>query len=281
MGNSSVWHTRIAGNAFKYAVMAVVLAISLYPMLWMLLSSFKSRMDIMESPLKLPTQLYLEGYRIVLTGTPILTFFKNSFIVSICATALNILAVCMAAYVIARFEFKFKNAVVAMFASTLFIPTLAISFPIFYLIQTLGLYNTKTGLVFTYTGLAVAVTFFILRSFILSIPKELDEAARIDGAGYVRIFVRMILPLARPGIATAAILTFLTNWNEFYYALLLTGGEEARTLPVLIFYFTSQFRGNLGAMFASMIIIITPTIVIYSLASEQIVESLTAGAVKG
>ena len=126
----------------------------------------------------------------------------------------------------------------------------------------------------------MAITFFILRSYMLSIPKEMEEAAWIDGAGYLRTFFQIILPLARPGIATAAILTFLTNWNEFYYALLLTGSDKARTIPVVVFNFTSQFRGNLGAMFASMVIIIMPTILIYSIASEQVVKSLTSGAVK-
>jgi raffinose/stachyose/melibiose transport system permease protein len=115
----------------------------------------------------------------------------------------------------------------------------------------------------------------------LSIPREMDEAAKIDGAGNIRIFFQIIIPLAKPGMTAAGILTFLGNWNEFFYALLLTGSDQVRTLPVVVFNFTSQFRGNLGAMFASMIIIITPTIIIYSIASEQVVKSLSAGAVKG
>jgi len=181
---------------------------------------------------------------------------------------------------VARYTFRFKNVIVAMFASTLFIPGIAISYPLFLMIKTAHLYNTKTGLALTYTGLGIALTFFILRSFFTSIPKEMDEAAWIDGAGYTRTFLQIVLPLARPGIATAAILTFLFNWNDFFFALLLTGSDSSRTLPVVIFNFNSQFRGNMGALFASIVVIIAPTIVMYSIASEQVVKSLTAGALK-
>jgi len=271
---------RVAGAVVTYGTMLFVLIISVYPLLWIFISSFKSRMDIMDSPLKIPTRLFFDGYKAVFTSAPIATYFKNSIIVASFSTLMNIMLVAMAAYVVARFEFRMKNAVVAMFASTLFIPGIAISYPLFVMIRAVGLYNTKTGLTLTYAGLGIALTFFILRSYITSIPKEMDEAALIDGAGYLRIFLQFIVPLARPGIATAAILTFLFNWNDFFFALLLTGGDQSRTLPVVIFNFNSQFRGNLGALFASIVVIVTPTILIYSIASEQVVKSLMEGGVK-
>ncbi len=261
--------------------MLFVLFVSLYPILWVFTSSFKSRMDIMNSPLKLPTQLFLNGYKEVFTTTPVLTYFKNSLIVATTSTLLSVMIVALAAYVVARFEFKFKNAIVAMFASTLFIPTIAISYPIFRMIKNIGLYDTKAGLILTYMSFNIAVSFFVIRSYILNIPKELDESALIDGAGYGTIFFRIILPIARPGIVSAAIITFLGNWNDFYYALLLTGGDQSRTMPVMVYNFTSSFRGNLCAMFASMVISMLPTILLFSLTSEQIVKSMSDGAVKG
>lgn len=265
----------------RYGVMVFVLIVSIYPILWVFTSSFKSRMDIMNSPLKLPTQLFLNGYAEVFRTTPVLTYFKNSLIVATTSTVFSVIIVALAAYVVARFDFRFKSAIVAMFASTMFIPTIAISYPIFRMIKSLGLYDTKTGLILTYMSFNIAVSFFVIRSYILSIPKDLDEAALIDGAGYGTIFFRIILPIARPGIVSAAIITFLGNWNDFYYALLLTGGDRSRTMPVMVYNFTSSFRGNLCAMFASMVISMLPTILLFSLTSEQIVKSMSDGAVKG
>lgn len=265
----------------RYGVMVFVLIVSIYPILWVFTSSFKSRMDIMNSPLKLPTQLFLNGYAEVFRTTPVLTYFKNSLIVATTSTVFSVIIVALAAYVVARFDFRFKSAIVAMFASTMFIPTIAISYPIFRMIKSLGLYDTKTGLILTYMSFNIAVSFFVIRSYILSIPKDLDEAALIDGAGYGTIFFRIILPIARPGIVSAAIITFLGNWNDFYYALLLTGGDRSRTMPVMAYNFTSSFRGNLCAMFASMVISMLPTILLFSLTSEQIVKSMSDGAVKG
>lgn len=265
----------------RYGVMVFVLIVSIYPILWVFASSFKSRMDIMNSPLKLPTQLFLNGYAEVFRTTPVLTYFKNSLIVASTSTIFSVIIVALAAYVVARFDFRLKSAIVAMFASTMFIPTIAISYPIFRMIKSLGLYDTKTGLILTYMSFNIAVSFFVIRSYILSIPKDLDEAALIDGAGYGTIFFRIILPIARPGIVSAAIITFLGNWNDFYYALLLTGGDRSRTMPVMVYNFTSSFRGNLCAMFASMVISMLPTIFLFSLTSEQIVKSMSDGAVKG
>lgn len=265
----------------RYGVMVFVLIVSIYPILWVFASSFKSRMDIMNSPLKLPTQLFLNGYAEVFRTTPVLTYFKNSLIVASTSTIFSVIIVALAAYVVARFDFRLKSAIIAMFASTMFIPTIAISYPIFRMIKSLGLYDTKTGLILTYMSFNIAVSFFVIRSYILSIPKDLDEAALIDGAGYGTIFFRIILPIARPGIVSAAIITFLGNWNDFYYALLLTGGDRSRTMPVMVYNFTSSFRGNLCAMFASMVISMLPTILLFSLTSEQIVKSMSDGAVKG
>lgn len=265
----------------RISVMLFVLLYSLYPIIWVFMSSFKSRMDIMNSPLKIPTQLFLSGYEEVFRTTPVLTYFTNSLIVATTSTFISVMIVALAAYVVARFDFKLKNAVVAMFASTMFIPGIAISYPIFRMIKAFGLYDTKTGLILTYISFNVAVSFFVIRSYFLSIPKELDEAALIDGAGYGSIFFRIILPIARPGITSAGIITFLGNWNDFYYALLLTGSDRSRTMPVMVYNFTSSFRGNLCAMFASMVISMLPTIVLFCLTSEQIVKSMSDGAVKG
>lgn len=187
----------------------------------------------------------------------------------------------MSAYVSARLEFKGKGLVTAMFATTLFIPSISISFPIYRLLGDLNLKDTRIGVIFIYSGLGIAVTYFIIRSYFLSIPKEMEEAARMDGCGYTGTFFRIIVPIARPGLATAAIMVFLNNWNEFYFASLLLKSKEKMTIPALLGQFTTAYSKNLNGMFSAIIVAVVPTIIIFCLLSETFVKSLTAGAVKG
>lgn len=187
----------------------------------------------------------------------------------------------MAAYVVARMNFRGKGLITLMFSTTLFIPAISISFPIYRLLGNLGLRDTRIGVIFIYSGLGIAVTYFILQSYFMSIPKEMEEAARVDGCGYVGTFVRIILPIARPGLATAAIMAFLNNWNEFYFASILLKSPEKMTIPALLGQFTSAYSRNLNGMFSAIIVAVVPTIIIFCLLSETFVKSLTAGAVKG
>ena len=168
-----------------------------------------------------------------------------------------------------------------MFATTLFIPSISISFPIYRLLGDLNLKDTRIGVIFIYSGLGIAVTYFIIRSYFLSIPKEMEEAARMDGCGYTGTFFRIIVPIARPGLATAAIMVFLNNWNEFYFASLLLKSKEKMTIPALLGQFTTAYSKNLNGMFSAIIVAVVPTIIIFCLLSETFVKSLTAGAVKG
>jgi len=273
--------TKISETMFKYFIILIVLIISLFPIIWVGMSSFKTNAEIMNSALKLPTHFYFTGYKIALSLSPIIICFRNSILVSVASTFLNVLFVGMGAYVVARYKFKYKNAVILMFTSILLVPGIALSYPIFKIIRTMGLYNTKTGLVVVYTAMGMPTTFYILKSYFLSIPRELEEAAFIDGCSFVKTFFKIIVPIARPGIFSAAILQFLFAWNEFFFALLLTTGTESRTLPLTLSYFTSMFSANYTALFAAITIIIIPTIIAYIFMQEQIVDSLASGAVKG
>lgn len=258
-------------------IMLMVVFISLYPILWVFLSSFK------ENPggLALPDKWVLDGYITIFTKLNILTYFKNSFLVTITSTVISIFIVSMSAYVSARMEFRLKGLITLMFSTTLFIPSISISLPLYQLIGNLGMKDTHMGVIFIYSGLGIATTFFILRSYFLSIPKEMEEAARIDGCGYAGSFFRVVLPIAKPGIMTAAIMAFLNNWNEFYFASLLLKSKEKMTLPALLGQFTTAYSKNLNGMFSAIIVTVVPTIVIFCLLSETFVKSLTAGAVKG
>ena len=267
----------IGAKIFRYAVMAIVLFISLYPILWVLISSFKEK----PGGLGLPEKWVFDGYITIFTELDIQTYFFNSIVITFVSTLISVTVVAMAAYVVARMEFRGNALVTLMFSTTLFIPAISISFPIYRLLGDLGLRDTRIGVIFIYSGLGIAVTYFILQSYFMSIPKEMEEAARVDGCGYVGTFVRIILPIAKPGLATAAIMSFLNNWNEFYFASLLLKSPDKMTIPALLGQFTSAYSRNLNGMFSAIIVAVVPTIIVFCLLSETFVKSLTAGAVKG
>lgn len=267
----------LSAKLLRYLLMAFVLVISLYPILWVFLNSFKRT----PGGLGLPDEWVFDGYITIFTKLNIGQYFLNSLIVTVISTVISVFVVSLAAYVSARISFKGKNLVTLMFASTLFIPSISISFPIYRLLSDLGLKDTLTGIIFVYSSLGIAVTFFILRSYFLTIPKEMEEAAMMDGCGYVGTYFRIIVPIAKPGLATAAIMAFLNNWNEYYFASILLKSKENMTLPALLGQFTTAYSKNLNGMFSAIILIILPTIIIFCLLSETFVKSLTAGAVKG
>lgn len=261
----------------RYLVMALILFISLYPILWVLISSFKEK----PGGLGLPDKWVFDGYITIFTELDIQTYFFNSLVITGVSTLLSVAVVSMAAYVAARMQFKGRALITLMFSTTLFIPAVSISFPIYRLLGSLGLRDTRIGVIFIYSGLGIAVTYFILQSYFASIPKEMEEAARVDGCGYAVTFFRIILPIAKPGLATAAIMSFLNNWNEFYFASILLKSPEKMTIPALLGQFTSAYSRNLNGMFSAIIVAVAPTILVFCLLSETFVKSLTAGAVKG
>lgn len=267
----------LSAKLLRYLLMAFVLVISLYPILWVFLNSFKRT----PGGLGLPDEWVFDGYITIFTKLNIGQYFLNSLIVTVISTVISVFVVSLAAYVSARISFKGKNLVTLMFASTLFIPSISISFPIYRLLSDLGLKDTLTGIIFVYSSLGIAVTFFILRSYFLTIPKEMEEAAMMDGCGYIGMYFRIIVPIAKPGLATAAIMAFLNNWNEYYFASILLKSKENMTLPALLGQFTTAYSKNLNGMFSAIILIVLPTIIIFCLLSETFVKSLTAGAVKG
>lgn len=267
----------VVSTVLRYLLIAFVLVLSLYPILWVLLNSFKQT----PGGLALPDKWVFDGYETIFLKLDIGTYFKNSLIVTVTSTVFSVFVVSLAAYVSARIPFKGKGLVTAMFASTMFIPSVSISFPIYRMLSDLNLKDTLIGVIFVYSGLGIAVTFFILRSYYLTLPKEMEEAAMMDGCGNFGTYFRIILPLAKPGLATAAIMAFLNNWNEYYFASILLKSKENMTLPALLGQFTTAYSKNLNGMFSAIIVIVLPTILIFCLLSETFVKSLTAGAVKG
>ena len=270
-----------AARVFSYLFMALCVLVALFPIVWVVLSSFKINREILSNGLQLPSTFSFSGYKQALEMAPILKFFVNSLIVSFASTALNVFILAMAGYVFAKKKFRFKNLIFGILSLSMVIPSTALMSPVYTVITKLHLYDTKMALILVYTALSMPISLMILRSAFAAIPTELEEAAYIDGAGFFRTFWQVMMPCAKGGLASAAVLAFLESWNEFTFALLLTSSTSTRTLPLSLSYFTSQFSFNYTAMFAAITIAVLPSIIVFSIFQEQVCSSLTAGSVKG
>lgn len=266
---------------FSYSVMIFTVLVSIFPILWILMSSFKSNKEILNEPFSFPKTFDFEAYKDVFTQYDFLSYFKNSMLIAVCATLIALFIYSLAGYIFGKFNFRGKTLLFILCTITLLVPGYARAQPIFTLIMKLDLYDTKAALILVYASFGMALALFILRVSFMSIPKDLDEAALLDGAGFWRIFWSVNLPLARSGISTAGILMFLNNWNEYFYALILTSSKENRVLPVALKFFNETFSYNYTRMFAALILVIIPGIVIYVLVQEQIQQSVASSGVKG
>lgn len=258
-----------------------IFLISLGPILWVFISSFKSNTEILTDALALPEKLSLKNYAMAFKLAPITKFYGNSVIVAVCATLLNVTALSMSAYVLARFRFRMRNTLKTMFSMALLIPAAAIMQPLYLNMKTLGFYDTLLGLIICYAAFSLPVSMYVMMSYYLTIPKEIEEAAVIDGAGFNTTFWKIIFPLAKPAMATCGVLAFIGSWNEFQIAMILTSSTSKRTLPIALLYFKSQFASDYGAMFAATMVVVIPSILVFILMQKQVVSGLVAGAVKG
>ena len=168
-----------------------------------------------------------------------------------------------------------------LIGASLMLPAQAISQPLFAIFQKLGIFDTKLGLIIVYSAMGIPMSFFVMVSYYKTISTALEESAYIDGATFIQTFLHIILPLAKPGLVTIAMIQFINIWNEFYFALMLTSGDRARTVPIALNYYMGTFANNYSALFAAVVMTVLPTIILFILLQRQVMESLTAGAVKG
>jgi raffinose/stachyose/melibiose transport system permease protein len=270
----------VLGRLFVYLVVLFVLFISLVPLVWVFIASFKTNQEILSSALTLPKSPSFSGYIWAFKLAKLQYKFATSLIVAVSTTAGSLVIFSMAAYVLARTHFRFRGVIFTLLISSILIPMNTMVQPLYEIIRRLGLYDTKLALILVNIGFSMPTCLFLLRSFMLNLPTELEESAYIEGASFPRTFWQVILPLTQPAMTSAAVLTFLATWNELLYAILLTSSERNRTLPLAIRYFVQQFTFDYSAMFAALVIYIVPSLVIYVILQNQIMEGLVAGAVK-
>lgn len=254
---------------------------AVFPVLWLFISSLKTNRELNASAFSLPEIPQWGNYVTAYVSSGIGRMILNSIVISLVGTLLNVLITSMAGYAISRFDFRGSKALHTMFSIGILVPLNALMVPYFIIVKTLGLYDSYGGLILVYTAIGVPISTFIITGFMKSIPKELEEAAVIDGASFYRRFIDIVFPLARTGVVTAGTFQFLTCWNEFVYANLLTSSQLVRTVQLGIRYFTNQFSTDYVSMYAAIIISMIPSILAYTLFQEQIIAGLTNGAVKG
>ncbi|MNO73793.1 Inner membrane ABC transporter permease protein YcjP [compost metagenome] len=265
----------------SYSVMTFTVVVSIFPILWILLSSFKSNKEILNDPFSLPKKIDFNAYKDVFMQYNFFGYFMNSMFIAIASTLIALFIYTMAGYIFGKFNFRGKSFLFILCTITLLVPGYSRAQPIFTIIMKLDLYDTKAALILVYASFGMALALFILRLAFIAIPKDLDESALIDGAGLWRIFWNVNMPLAKSGISTAGILMFLNNWNEYFYALILTTSEKNRTLPVALEFFNEAFSYNYTRMFAALLMVILPGILIYVLVQEQVQQSVASSGVKG
>lgn len=271
-----------AGRYAFYALVAMVMIYSVSPYLWTLLTSLKTERELYQFPVTyLPSQPTVINYVQVFTQNPFGRFLLNSAFVSVTSTLICLFLSALAAYAFARLKFPRSQMLLVALLVVAMIPLITVIVPLYILVRKLGLLNTYWGLITPYVTYSLPVAIFILSAFFREIPRELEEAALIDGCTRLSTLWRVIAPLSTPGLLTAGIIVFIQTWNEFLIALTLTSSTEVRTITVGIALYRGEFAFPWGVISAAVILATIPIVGLILLGQRLIVKGLTAGAVKG
>jgi multiple sugar transport system permease protein len=273
---------RHGGDLLLWIAVAVIIAFCLFPFYWLINTSLKTGADLSSASL-VPPHPTLKNFSSIFRNDDFVKALRNSAIISLSTTLVALVVGSFAAYALARLRFPLKFLLLGVILSITTFPPIAIAAPVFKLWTDLGLYNTYLGLILPDLTFTLPLTIYILTSFFRDIPRELEEAALVDGATYFQSFRKVVLPLAAPGLVTAGLLAFIFVWNEFLFAITLTSSANVRPVPAAIAFFTgsSQFEIPLGTISAASVVVTVPLIVLVLIFQKRIVAGLTAGAVKG
>ena len=264
-----------------YIFLTFMSVIYLAPLAWIIISSLKTRRELIKEPFAFPKELQWGNYSFAWTAGKLGKAMFNSFLVCVITLLVTMVIGSMAAFAIGRMRWKLAGAAMTYIMMGMMIPIHCVLIPLFTRFARLGLTNNLHGLMIPYVTFSLPVTVFIMTGFFKSIPNELIESACMDGCSIYRIFFEIALPLARTGMFVTGLMTFINNWNELLMAMVFISDDAKKTLPVALSKFVGPYQTNYAQMFAAIVIAIIPTIVVYSLFSNQIVDGLTTGAVKG
>jgi raffinose/stachyose/melibiose transport system permease protein len=270
----------ILTRASIYVLFGLLTVIAIYPMLWLATNSLKTDFDLFESSWTLPQEWHWENYSRA-WSYGIARYLINSVFVTFVSVVLTVAISVMAAYALSRFRFRGQTLFLAFILGGLMLAPEVSLLPLFRILNTLGIYNTYLALILPYVAFGIPFITFLLRSYILALPRELEEAAFIDGAGPLGVLWNVIVPLSRPIIASAALIQAMRVWNEFMFALTFIGSEDLKTLPIGVMSFVSALQTEWTVVMAALVISAVPMIVLFLLTQRQYIQGLTAGALKG
>lgn len=279
---STDWRNRVLARRLSHlAVNGVIALIALFPILWGLSSSLKPSSQIAEHPPSLlPRTVTFENYMRVF-GDNIGYYIFNSTLVSTGAVVLSLVIGALGGYALARFAFRGRGAVMVMTVAIMSIPIASLLVPTFTMLSAVGLIDTRLGLVLLYAAYQLPIVMWMLYGYFLSLPIEIEQAARIDGCSPYRTLRKVVLPLSRPGLVAAALFVLVFSWNDFVVAVTMTSSEEARTLPVAIYFYLGFYGREWGPLLAASIISIIPIIGVFIVLQRYFMSGLTGGGVKG
>ena len=265
----------------------IAMAIICLPGLWIVLNSFRPTVEIMaKPPVWIPNSLSFDHYRAMFGavgegGVPVGRYFMNSLIISLTSTVIAMLVSIAGGYAFARYRFRGKSVIFVTFMLTRAVPGVALSLPLFIVFAKVGIIDTHFGLILAYVAMNVPFSIWLIDGFFRQVPKELGEAAEIDGCTRWQAFWKVEFPVAKAGIASAAIFAFLTSWNEYALASQLTRSVFSKTMPVGLLDFTSEFTINWGGMCALAVLMIIPALVLTFIVQKHLISGLTFGGIKG
>ena len=262
-------------------ILLIMVIICIYPIVWMFFGSMKDKAEFYTNIWGLPKQIHLDNYIAAWKNADLGRRFINSLIVTLGSMCIMIPVTSCAAYAVARLNFKGKNLIYMYLLLGIMIPAGVLGIPTFTVAMKMGLLNSHFGLMLIYAAQNIAMGMFIMRGFFISLPRELEEAAMIDGCSRFGCFVRIIVPLARAGVATQVIFNGLTIWNDYFMANIMITKDELRTLPLSIANFVGKHSTNYPELFAMLTMATIPVIIVFVLSQKSFIEGVAAGAVKG
>ncbi len=269
------------GRAFSLVALLAALAAILFPFYWALVASLTSEAQLFEGLPALPLEPVLEHYRALFAERSFWVPVRNSLVVAGSTTVLSLALGSFCAYALARLRFRGRAPLLAFVLAVSMFPQISIVSPLYLLLRALGLIDSYPGLVLPYVTFAMPLTIWLLVGFFRRLPRELEEAAWVDGAGRLRTFLEVVVPISAPALAASAILTFVYCWNEFLFALSFTLGPERQTVPVAIALFRGQYQVPWGQVLAAAVVATAPVAALVLAFQRRIVQGLTSGAVKG
>jgi len=268
-------------NLGTYIILTAWSLVVLFPIWTMIINSFKPKRDIFRDPFWLPKTWTLEGYQNALSAGRFDLYFRNSLIVTVTSIALILFLGSLAAYALARWKSRLSSVIYIFFILGLLIPIRLGTISIIQIVKTLGLTDTLAGLIPVYVAMGIPIAVLVITAFIRNLPKDLIDAASIDGASEWQIYRTIIVPLVRPALATVAIFNLIPVWNDFWFPLILVRQEAARTVPLGVSLLFGQYQTNWNNILSALSLASLPIIILYLLMASQFIKGLTAGAVKG